>query len=93
MAPNLLDHFDQCGGIYLFANQRGCDGDRLYFDGCASIAINGEFVAQGGQFSLKEIEVLTSVVDVEQVGIYRTRIRSLQVMVTMATPRLLTIYA
>ena len=72
----------QCGGIYMFANQQGCDGDRLYFDGCASIAINGDFVAQGTQFSLKDVEVLTSVVDVEQVHIYRNRIRSLQVMVS-----------
>ncbi len=21
------------GGIYLYANQQGCDGDRLYYDG------------------------------------------------------------
>ena len=25
------------GGIYLYANQQGCDGDRLYYDGCASL--------------------------------------------------------
>lgn len=42
----------QSGGIYLFANQKGCDGDRLYYDGCAMIAINGDIVAQGTQFSL-----------------------------------------
>lgn len=71
----------KCGGIYLFANQRGCDGDRLYFDGCACIAVNGNFVAQGEQFSLKEVEVLTRVVDVEEVHIYRNRIRSLQILV------------
>lgn len=71
----------KCGGIYLFANQRGCDGDRLYFDGCACIAINGEFVAQGAQFSLKEVEVLTSVVNVEEVNTYRNRIRSFQSVV------------
>lgn len=69
----------KCGGIYLYANQRGCDGDRLYFDGCASIAINGEFVAQGEQFSLKEVEVLTSTLDLEQVRTFRNRIRSFQV--------------
>ena len=22
----------KCGGIYLYANQKGCDGDRLYYD-------------------------------------------------------------
>lgn len=67
------------GGIYLYANQRGCDGDRLYFDGSACIAINGEFVCQGEQFSLNEIEVLTAVLDIEQVRTYRNRIRSLQI--------------
>ncbi len=36
------------GGVYLYANQRGCDGGRLYFDGCASVVINGQLVAQVG---------------------------------------------
>jgi len=39
----------------MFANQLGCDGDRLYFDGCASIALNGKCVAQGSQFSIHEL--------------------------------------
>lgn len=65
----------------MYSNQRGCDGDRLYFDGCACIAINGDFVCQGGQFSLKEIEVLTAVLDIDDVHAYRNRIRSLQVQV------------
>lgn len=45
----------QSGGIYLFANQKGCDGDRLYYDGCAMIAINGDIVARGAQFSLEDV--------------------------------------
>ena len=44
-------------------------------------AINGDFVCQGGQFSLKEIEVLTAVLDIDDVHAYRNRIRSLQVQV------------
>lgn len=36
----------KCGGVYLYANQQGCDGNRLYYDGCACIASNGEFLAQ-----------------------------------------------
>uniref|UniRef100_A0A3Q4GF27 Glutamine-dependent NAD(+) synthetase n=1 Tax=Neolamprologus brichardi TaxID=32507 RepID=A0A3Q4GF27_NEOBR len=43
------------GGIYLYANQRGCDGDRVYYDGCAMVAINGDVVAQGAQFSLDDV--------------------------------------
>lgn len=45
----------QSGGIYLYANLRGCDGDRVYYDGCAMLAINGDIVAQGAQFSLHEV--------------------------------------
>ena len=36
----------KCGGVYMYANQQGCDGNRLYYDGCACIASNGEFIAQ-----------------------------------------------
>lgn len=47
----------QAGGVYMYANQQGCDGGRLYFDGCACIAVNGHLVAQGSQFSLADVEV------------------------------------
>lgn len=43
--------------MYLYANQQGCDGGRLYFDGCACVAVNGHLVAQGSQFSIKDVEV------------------------------------
>lgn len=59
------------GGIYLFANQKGCDGDRLYYDGCAMIAINGDIVARGAQFSLEDVEVVTATLDLEDVRSYR----------------------
>lgn len=39
----------------MYANQRGCDGDRVYYDGCAMVAINGDIVAQGTQFSLNDV--------------------------------------
>ena len=55
------------GGVYLYANQQGCDGGRLYYDGCALIATNGEIVAQGSQFSLNEVEVVTATVNLEDV--------------------------
>ncbi|XP_017275047.1 glutamine-dependent NAD(+) synthetase [Kryptolebias marmoratus] len=59
------------GGIYLYANQRGCDGDRVYYDGCAMVAINGDVVAQGAQFSLTDVEVITATLDLEDVRNYR----------------------
>lgn len=46
---------DTGGGVYLYANQQGCDGDRLYYDGSALIASNGELLAQGSQFALSEV--------------------------------------
>ncbi|KAF2130566.1 glutamine-dependent NAD(+) synthetase with GAT domain-containing protein [Dothidotthia symphoricarpi CBS 119687] len=61
----------KCGGIYLYANQQGCDGDRLYYDGCAMILVNGNIVAQGSQFSLQDVEVVTATVDLEEVWAYR----------------------
>eukprot|EP00286_Rhodomonas_abbreviata_P014378 CAMPEP_0181324100 /NCGR_PEP_ID=MMETSP1101-20121128/20164_1 /TAXON_ID=46948 /ORGANISM="Rhodomonas abbreviata, Strain Caron Lab Isolate" /LENGTH=779 /DNA_ID=CAMNT_0023432223 /DNA_START=72 /DNA_END=2411 /DNA_ORIENTATION=+ len=51
------------GGCYMYANQIGCDGGRMYFDGCASICCNGNLVAQAAQFSLKEVEVVGACVD------------------------------
>lgn len=60
------------GGIYLYANQQGCDGDRLYYDGCAMIVVNGKIIAMGSQFSLNDVEVVTATVDLEDVRSYRS---------------------
>ncbi|KAK9456216.1 hypothetical protein V1511DRAFT_496866 [Dipodascopsis uninucleata] len=62
----------KCGGVYLYANQKGCDGDRLYYDGCPLIVVNGQVVGQGSQFSLKDVEVVTATVDLEDVRSYRS---------------------
>lgn len=64
----------KCGGIYLYSNQRGCDGDRLYYDGCAMIVCNGQILAQGSQFSLKDVEVLSATIDLEDVRAYKSLI-------------------
>ena len=74
------------GGIYLHANQQGCDGGRLYFDGCALIAVNGQVVAQGSQFSPLDVEVVTATVDLEDVRSYRGAIGSRQVQASAAPP-------
>lgn len=67
----ILEATRKNGGVYLYANQQGCDGDRLYYDGCAMIVINGEIVAQGSQFSLTDVEVVTATVDLAEVRSYR----------------------
>ncbi|XP_072950350.1 glutamine-dependent NAD(+) synthetase [Typha angustifolia] len=65
-----------CGGVYMYSNHQGCDGGRLYYDGCCCIAVNGDVVAQGSQFSLKDVEVLTAQVDLDAVSSYRGSISS-----------------
>ncbi|CAF3620920.1 unnamed protein product [Fusarium graminearum] len=59
------------GGVYLYANQSGSDGDRLLYDGSSLIMVNGNIVAQGSQFSLDDVEVITATVDLEEVRAYR----------------------
>ena len=64
------------GGLYMYANEQGCDGGRLYFDGAAIIVMNGQVIAQGTQFSMKDVEVITAQVDLHDIGNYRTAIAS-----------------
>lgn len=63
----------KCGGVYLYANQKGCDGDRLYYDGCACIIVNGKMLAQGSQFSLEDVEVVSATIDLDDVRSYRNQ--------------------
>ncbi|CAK9043576.1 Glutamine-dependent NAD(+) synthetase (NAD(+) synthase [glutamine-hydrolyzing]) [Durusdinium trenchii] len=62
---------EKSGGVYLYSNQLGCDGGRLLFDGCALIAVNGKVVAQGSQFSLKDVEVVVATIDLQEIRAYR----------------------
>ncbi|RLN49993.1 hypothetical protein BBJ29_002788 [Phytophthora kernoviae] len=64
------------GGVYLYSNQQGCDGGRMYYDGCAVIVVNGQVVAQGSQFSVKDVEVVTATVDLDDVRSYRGSVSS-----------------
>uniref|UniRef100_A0A7S2W193 Glutamine-dependent NAD(+) synthetase n=1 Tax=Rhizochromulina marina TaxID=1034831 RepID=A0A7S2W193_9STRA len=66
----------KCGGLYLYSNQRGCDGSRLYFDGGSLIACNGDLLAMAPQFSLDEVEVVTATVDLDEIRSYRGAVSS-----------------
>ncbi|KAL5010219.1 hypothetical protein ScPMuIL_012524 [Solemya velum] len=66
----------KCGGIYLFSNSIGCDGERTYYDGCSMISMNGKMYAQGPQFSMQDVTVTTATLDLEDVRTYRNAIRS-----------------
>lgn len=39
----------------------------LYLDGCSCIVVNGDVVAQGSQFSLKDVEMVVAQVDLDAV--------------------------
>ncbi|KAI7986066.1 Cytochrome P450 86A1 [Camellia lanceoleosa] len=53
------------GGVYMYSNHQGCDGGRLYYDGCSCVVVNGDVVAQGSQFSLKDVEVVVAQIDLD----------------------------
>lgn len=54
------------------------------------VALNGKLMAQGSQFSIQEIEVVTCVLDLEEVRTYRGAFRSrcLQATRTPQYPRI-----
>jgi NAD+ synthase (glutamine-hydrolysing) len=66
------------GGVYIYSNLIGCDGGRLYFDGGSFIALNGNILNEGQRFSLDEIEVINSVVDLNEVISYRNNMKYLK---------------
>ncbi|KAJ2493545.1 glutamine-dependent NAD(+) synthetase [Coemansia sp. RSA 2050] len=66
----------KCGGIYLYANQKGCDGDRVYYDGSAMVLANGEILAMGTQFSIGDVEVTLATVDLGGVRALRAGMSS-----------------
>lgn len=81
----ILEATAKSGGVYMYSNQRGCDGDRLYYDGCSLILVNGKTLAQGTQFSLRDVEVLTSTMDLDDIWSSRSsRSRGAQ---SMEAPR------
>ncbi|KXS98519.1 hypothetical protein AC578_5510 [Pseudocercospora eumusae] len=75
----MLEATAKTGGVYMYSNQRGCDGDRLYYDGCAMIMNSGNILAQGSQFSLQDVEVQAAVVDLDEIWPFRaSRSRGVQ---------------
>lgn len=68
------------GGIYVYANATGVDGEaRMMFDGSSMVLANGKVLAQGSQFSLSPVEVTTATLSIEEVRSFRSSIsRNLQ---------------
>ncbi|CAI4213851.1 unnamed protein product [Parascedosporium putredinis] len=58
------------GGIYVYANATGVDGEaRMMHDGSSMVIQNGEVLAQGSQFSLAPVEITVATVDIEKCDI------------------------
>jgi len=80
----------KAGGVYLYSNMKGCDGGRLYFDGCCMIWVNGDCVAQGSQFEgLDEVEVVAATVNLADVRAMRSNFiaRAYQASSAPSVPR------
>lgn len=77
----------KCGGVYCYANQRGCDGGRLYFDGGCLIVCNGDVLAQGKQFGVEDVEVVTATIDLDDVRSYRASIPSFGIQTALSHAR------
>ncbi|KAI4713476.1 hypothetical protein J4E89_000922 [Alternaria sp. Ai002NY15] len=75
------------GGVILYSNQHGCDGDQSYYDGGPMILVNGEIVSQGPRFSVHDVEVVTAVVDLDEVESYRAKQAVSEPMDDLTTPR------
>ena len=56
----------------MYCNLKGGDGGRLYFDGSSLIAMNGDIYSKASQFSVKDVEVETSVIDLDKVRLARS---------------------
>jgi len=61
------------GGIYVYSNAVGVDGEaRQMFDGSSMIVVNGDVLSQDDQFTLSTTSVITATIDLEQVRSYRS---------------------
>uniref|UniRef100_A0A1I7XA12 Glutamine-dependent NAD(+) synthetase n=1 Tax=Heterorhabditis bacteriophora TaxID=37862 RepID=A0A1I7XA12_HETBA len=67
----ILGGSQRIGGIYLYSNHRGCDGDRVYYDGASSIAQNGKLFVQINQFDIEDTCVATALLDLNDTITFR----------------------
>ena len=66
------------GGVYIYSNLEGCDGERLYFDGGSIIAMNGEIKAVSSKYLLRDIQVTKCDINLDDIVTYRLRSNSHQ---------------
>jgi NAD+ synthase (glutamine-hydrolysing) len=69
----IANEIRKLGGVYVYSNMTGLDGEaRMLYDGASMVIVNGEVVAQASQFSLLPVEVTIATVDIEQVRSFRS---------------------
>ena len=61
------------GGIYMYSNMIGCDGNRMVFDGNGMIYMNGELKAIGQHLIFHEVEVVTAKLNLNNVRTFRAK--------------------
>lgn len=59
-------------GIYVYCNQIGCDGNRLYYDGGSCISVCGQLVSQASQFGIMDVETIASTIDIDSIRTLRS---------------------
>lgn len=64
------------GGVYLYSNLKGCDGQRYNFDGASMIVLNGKVLTMSPQFSLNDVEVVTATINLDEIKAYRIASKS-----------------
>uniref|UniRef100_A0A915LD93 Glutamine-dependent NAD(+) synthetase n=1 Tax=Meloidogyne javanica TaxID=6303 RepID=A0A915LD93_MELJA len=64
------------GGVYMYSNHRGMDGERVYFDGMSSIAQNNDLYAHIPQFDLEDTCTKNCLLDLDKTTVYRGNIAS-----------------
>ncbi|XP_064090093.1 glutamine-dependent NAD(+) synthetase-like [Macrobrachium nipponense] len=74
------------GGCYLFANQKGFDGNQGYYPGDSCIGLNGEIIAHTKVHTLEEVEVVMAEVDLEAIRRYKAGIRSRCIQAAKSKP-------
>lgn len=60
-----IDSSRACGCCVVYSNLLGCEAGRVVFDGDSRIVSEGAIVAEVRAFSLREVEIVTAVVDIE----------------------------
>ena len=74
------------GGVYVYANAKGCDGGRLYFDGSSMICMNGKIYSLDEQFTPDDVIVQLGVLDLDEVRSFRGGFNSRCVQSAMTEP-------